>query len=237
MAETELGTPGRPSAYREYGRGRRRQPATCLGHQPRDGELPINHLASSPVRAKHTSYAVPGWGIGELWTSEVAVLAHEFAFGARPPEGAQGPPTGTLDAEPARGGHGFVPKERRRAAPPELDPDELVARVAAFLAGADEGFDDVPLDLGDGTPFQHAVASALRAVPRGEVVSYTELAALAGHPGAQRAVGTFCAHNPFAFLLPCHRVVGSNGIGGYGSAGIAVKRRLLALEGVTELAA
>jgi len=64
-----------------------------------------------------------------------------------------------------------------------------------------------------------------------------ELAALAGHPGAQRAVGTFCAHNPFAFLLPCHRVVGSNGIGGYGSAGIAVKRRLLALEGVTELAA
>ena len=190
------------------------------------------------MRAKHTSYAVPGWGVGELWTSEVAVLAHEFAFGARPPKGAESPPTGRLDAEPARGGHGFVPNERRRAAQPlELDPDELAARVAAFLAGADEGFDDVPLDLGDRTPFQHAIASALRAVPRGEVVSYAELAALAGHPGAQRAVGTFCAQNSFAFLLPCHRVVGSAGIGGFGSAGIAVKRRLLALEGVTGLAA
>jgi len=131
-----------------------------------------------------------------------------------------------------------VPNERRRAAQPlELDPDELAARVATFLAGADEGFDDVPLDLGDRTPFQHAIASALRAVPRGEVVSYAELAALAGHPGAQRAVGTFCAQNSFAFLLPCHRVVGSAGIGGFGSAGIAVKRRLLALEGVTGLAA
>ena len=64
-----------------------------------------------------------------------------------------------------------------------------------------------------------------------------ELAALAGYPGAARAVGTFCARNAFAFFLPCHRVVASDGIGGYGSAGIAVKRRLLALEGVTGLAA
>jgi O-6-methylguanine DNA methyltransferase len=190
------------------------------------------------VRAKHTSYAVPGWGVGELWTSDVAVLAHEFEFGARPPEGAASPPTGTLDAGAARVGSGFAPKERKRAGPkPELDPDELVARFAAFLAGADERLADVPLDLGDCTPFQHAVASALRMIPRGEVVSYAELAALAGHPGAQRAVGTFCAHNSFAFLLPCHRVVGSHGIGGYGSAGVAVKRRLLALEGVTGLAA
>ncbi|MBA2642236.1 MAG: MGMT family protein, partial [Actinobacteria bacterium] len=51
--------------------------------------------------------------------------------------------------------------------------------------------------------------------------------------GAQRAVGTFCARNRFMFLLPCHRVVGSAGIGGYGSAGVGVKRRLLALEGVS----
>jgi O-6-methylguanine DNA methyltransferase len=204
------------------------------------------------VRATETRYAVPGWGVGELWTSSVAVLAHEFAFepeqllAARPLEGAVGPPTGTLSGQHTRGADGFVPTSRREpeaAEPPDLDLSldldlhELVARFAAYLAGADVGFDAVPLDLDDCTPFQRAVAATLRDVPRGTVVSYAELAALAGYPGAQRAVGTFCARNRFAFLLPCHRVVGADGIGGYGSAGVAVKRRLLALEGVTGLAA
>ncbi|MGH3079386.1 MAG: methylated-DNA--[protein]-cysteine S-methyltransferase [Gaiellaceae bacterium] len=204
------------------------------------------------MRATETRYVVPGWGGGELWTSSVAVLAHEFAFepeqllAARPLEGAVGPPTGTLPGQHTREADGFVPTSRREpeaAQPPDLDlsldldPHELVARVAAYLAGADVGFDAVRLDLDDCTPFQRAVAATLRDVPRGTVVSYAELAALAGYPGAQRAVGTFCARNRFAFLLPCHRVVGADGIGGYGSAGVAVKRRLLALEGVTGLAA
>ena len=69
-------------------------------------------------------------------------------------------------------------------------------------------------------------------MPRGEVVSYGELAALAGYPGAARAAGAFCAANRFAFLVPCHRVVGAHGIGGYGACRVEVKRRLLALEGV-----
>ena len=110
--------------------------------------------------------------------------------------------------------------------------EALVARLRAFFAGEDVRFDDVVLDLGWTTPFQRAVAETLRTVQRGEVVSYGELAALAGYPNAQRAVGTFCARNRFMVLLPCHRVVGAAGIGGYGSAGVAVKRRLLALEGV-----
>jgi len=113
-----------------------------------------------------------------------------------------------------------------------LDPGDLTARFAAFLAGEDVRFDDVRLDLDGNTPFQQSVTKALRAVPRGEVVSYGELAALAGYPGAARAAGTFCAHNRFMLLVPCHRVVGADGIGGYGSAGVGVKRRLLALEGV-----
>jgi methylated-DNA-[protein]-cysteine S-methyltransferase len=123
-----------------------------------------------------------------------------------------------------------VPSSRQSADARDLDPDELVARLGAYLAGADVRFDDVPLDLDGATPFQRAVATAIRRVPRGEVVSYAELAALAGHPRAQRAVGTFCARNRFMFLLPCHRVVATDGIGGYGIAGTAVKRRLLALE-------
>jgi methylated-DNA-[protein]-cysteine S-methyltransferase len=112
------------------------------------------------------------------------------------------------------------------------DGSGLVARLRAFLAGDDVRFDDVRLDLAWATPFQRAVAEVLRAVPRGEVVSYGELAALAGHPNAQRAAGTFCARNRLMLFLPCHRVVGADGIGGYGSAGVAVKRRLLALEGI-----
>lgn len=111
--------------------------------------------------------------------------------------------------------------------------DELVERFRAFLAGDDVDFDDVEIDLGWATPMQQALAETLRSVPPGEVVSYGELAALAGRPGAARAAGAFCAANRFAFIVPCHRVVAAHGIGGYGSAGVDVKRRLLALEGIT----
>jgi methylated-DNA-[protein]-cysteine S-methyltransferase len=110
--------------------------------------------------------------------------------------------------------------------------DALVERIRAFLAGEDETFADVELDLSAMTDFERAVVQKLRAIPRGEVVTYGELAALTGHPNAQRAVGSVCAKNRFAFFVPCHRVVAANGIGSYGSAGAAVKRRLLALEGV-----
>jgi methylated-DNA-[protein]-cysteine S-methyltransferase len=210
------------------------------------------------VRVKHTGYAVPDWGSGDLWTSDDAVLAHEFSFG----EAALAAPAG---ARPADLGPLRTPPEDRRAAPSSIAvatrspaalgsriavshsrrtqpraglrlspvaPEELVRRFAAFLTGADVDFADVPLDLDDLTPFQVAVTRSLRGIPRGTVVSYAELAALAGYPRAQRAVGTFCARNRFAFLLPCHRVVGAGGIGGYGSAGVGVKRRLLLLEGV-----
>ena len=88
------------------------------------------------------------------------------------------------------------------------------------------------IDLEWATPLQRAIVDALRSVPRGEVVSYGELAALAGRPRAPRAAGAVCSANRFAFIVPCHRVVSATGIGGYGDAGIDVKRRLLALEGV-----
>lgn len=146
-----------------------------------------------------TRYGVRGWGVGELWTQEALVLAHDFLFGE---EDA----AGTCD----------------RALP---------ARLSAFLAGEPDDFRDVDIDLSWATPFQRAVAETLRRVPWGEVVSYGELAALAGYPGAARAVGTFCAGNRFALIVPCHRVVAADGIGGYGPDGAGVKRRLLALEG------
>jgi len=106
----------------------------------------------------------------------------------------------------------------------------LAGRLEAFFGGADDEFADVELELDEG--FYGDCERVLRAVPRGEVVTYGELAALAGRPGAARAAGTFCARNRLAPFVPCHRVVAANGIGGYGSAGPELKRRLLALEGV-----
>jgi methylated-DNA-[protein]-cysteine S-methyltransferase len=113
--------------------------------------------------------------------------------------------------------------------PPASD---LVERFRTFLAGTPVVFDDVELDLSWATSFQRALTEALRRIPRGEVVTYGELAALAGRPGAARAAGAFCASNRFALVVPCHRVVAADGIGGYGPDGIPVKRRLLELEGV-----
>jgi methylated-DNA-[protein]-cysteine S-methyltransferase len=107
----------------------------------------------------------------------------------------------------------------------------LARKLAAYFAGDEVVFDDVELDLDELSPFQLALAASLRSVPRGEVVSYGELAALAGRPGAQRAAGTFCARNRLPIFLPCHRVVSAEGIGSYGALGVEYKRRLLALEG------
>lgn len=160
-------------------------------------------------------------------------LGAEALLGAEAPKGERGPPRATLPAVASRMANSFVPVPRRCSiGSGSARSDELVERFAALLAGDAVTFDDVDLDLAWATPFQRSVLEALRSVPRGEIVTYGELAALAAHPGAARATGSLCARNPFAFIVPCHRVVGSNGIGGYGCAGIEVKRRLLALEGV-----
>ncbi|MDX6503238.1 MAG: methylated-DNA-[protein]-cysteine S-methyltransferase [Gaiellaceae bacterium] len=112
----------------------------------------------------------------------------------------------------------------------EQSDHELARRLSAWFGGAPDDFAAVELDLEWCTPFERQLVDALRGVPAGATVSYGELAALAGRPRAARAAGTFCANNRFAIVVPCHRVVAANGIGGYGSLGVAYKRRLLALE-------
>lgn len=204
------------------------------------------------MRARETRYAVAGWGRGVLWTAGGVVLAHDFAFDPvsdtrskhRTPlaelvpssTGPSGAGISRRGAPPACGEIGALlahsALDSVRCLTPEAPEEALVGRFRALLAGERVAFGDVLLDLSWCSPFQRAVALALRGVPWGEVVSYGELAALAGYPGAARAAGTFCARNRFAFLLPCHRVVAADGIGSYGAGGVAVKRRLLALEGV-----
>jgi methylated-DNA-[protein]-cysteine S-methyltransferase len=107
----------------------------------------------------------------------------------------------------------------------------VVALVKAYFAGEDVSLDEVPVDLEYDTRFCTRCAEALRTVPRGEVVTYGELAALAGAPGAARAAGTFCARNRLGLFVPCHRVVAAGSLGSYGSLGMGYKRRLLELEG------
>ena len=116
---------------------------------------------------------------------------------------------------------------------PQARAHPLAERFRAYFAGERASFDDVQLDLESCTPFQRAVTEKLRAVPYGEAVTYGELAALAGYPGAQRAVGTFCARNRFPLVVPCHRVVAAGGLGPYGALGTSYKRRLLELERVS----
>jgi methylated-DNA-[protein]-cysteine S-methyltransferase len=184
------------------------------------------------VAIVETRYAVSGWGAGEVWRAGGILVAHDFHFGrgsqAAPLEGAHVPPPGTVAPGPSHEGDRFVPSRHR------LDSlaDGLVDRFRAFLAGEAVDFGDIEIDLEWATPLQRELTERLRAVPRGEVVSYGELAALAGRPGAARAAGAVCSGNRFSFVVPCHRVVAASGIGGYGSAGVEVKRRLLALEGV-----
>ena len=115
------------------------------------------------------------------------------------------------------------------------DPHALVDRVRAYFGGARDGFDDVDLDLEWCTPFQRAAVEAMRSIPYGETATYGEVAALAGHPNAQRAVGSVCASNRFGLFVPCHRVVAAGGLGSYGSLGLGYKRRLLELEGCVVL--
>ena len=204
-------------------------------------------------------YDAPGFGVGEVWTQDGMIVRHELACealrleqerqpprpagqgsgagqesGAGPTESAAGPaPTEATTASPDGGAR--LPA---RTLPPGSSPvrDDCVPglcrRIVAHLGGVVTSYDEIPIDMTWATPLQRDLTAVARAIPWGEVVSYGELAALAGRPGAARAAGSFCAENRFSLIVPCHRVVAANGIGGYGAAGLDLKHRLLALEGV-----
>jgi methylated-DNA-[protein]-cysteine S-methyltransferase len=106
---------------------------------------------------------------------------------------------------------------------------ELLTR---YFAGEPVEPTALPVDL-HGTPFQLRVWNALRAIPRGQVRTYGELAVAIGSPGGMRAVGGANGRNPVAVVVPCHRVVAAGGqLGGF-TSGLAFKRLLLGLEGLT----
>ena len=108
-----------------------------------------------------------------------------------------------------------------------------IEQIQKHLEGTMQRFDDIELDMEGEPPFWKRVYRAARKVPAGRTLSYGELAARAGSKNAARAVGQALAKNPFAIVVPCHRVLGSHGaIGGFSAhGGTGVKQRLLAIEG------
>ena len=116
----------------------------------------------------------------------------------------------------------------------ELVPDNatvgpLAERIATMIATGETGGAEIPLDL-VGTPFQRRVWAELRAIPPGETATYADVARRLGEPSATRAVANACAGNHAAVVVPCHRVVRTDGgLGGY-RWGIGRKRQLLDAE-------
>lgn len=108
------------------------------------------------------------------------------------------------------------------------DPAGAATALRRYLAGDRGALDPVPVDLG-GTPFQRDVWSELRSIPAGTTITYSELARRVGRPNAVRAVGAANGANPVSLFVPCHRVVGKDGLRGY-AGGLTRKEWLLAHE-------
>jgi methylated-DNA-[protein]-cysteine S-methyltransferase len=183
------------------------------------------------VTVTHVVYDVEGWGVGELVVEHERVVWHELPW-PRPDRTCRAGATASVEPSrtPTHPGLGAVVSEKTSPGSRAFAAD-VVRLLQHYFAGEEVSLEQVPVDLEYETPFLGRCAAALRTVPRGEVVTYGELAALAGAPGAARAAGSFCARNRLGLFVPCHRVVAAGGLGSYGAYGPGYKRRLLALEG------
>ena len=109
-----------------------------------------------------------------------------------------------------------------------VDISKLALEIVAYLESGSP-CTSAKLDMSACTDFQKQIYALVQAIPRGETMTYGQVAERAAHPGAARAVGRAMASNPFAILVPCHRVVAKMGLGGY-LWGTEMKEKLLRLE-------
>jgi methylated-DNA-[protein]-cysteine S-methyltransferase len=128
---------------------------------------------------------------------------------------------------------GSTSGQRSDSPPPYII--EVAEKIRAHLNGGAQDFQDVCVDLESMGVFTQQVLTACRNIPAGRTMSYSELARMIHHPGAARAVGQALARNPIPLIIPCHRVLTTDGRAGGFSApgGVETKVRILAGEGVT----
>ena len=138
-------------------------------------------------------------------------------------------PEGTDSATLAR-------MKRRFVGVPEAAPlpaiESVIKRILALLQGEPDPLLDIPLDMSQVSQFEQRVYEITRSIPPGRTLTYGEVAAQIGEPGAARAVGQALGHNPFAPVVPCHRVLAAgSGAGGFSAGGgVATKLRMLQIE-------
>ena len=118
-----------------------------------------------------------------------------------------------------------------RAKPTRGKEDRISREVREYFRGTRKDLRDIPLDLSESTPFERRVYEATRQIPFGKVATYGQIAKAIGSPNAQRAVGNALGKNPVGIVVPCHRVVGWNSLGGF-TGGLDHKKKLLRFEGV-----
>jgi O-6-methylguanine DNA methyltransferase len=152
-----------------------------------------------------------------------------IAWGKRGVAGVQLPEAGEAETR-ARMLHRF-PAAGETAPPPEVE--KAVERIVALLRGEAGDLAEVTLDMDQVPAFHRRVYEVARTIPPGKTLSYGDIAARLGAPGAARAVGQALGRNPFPIVVPCHRVLAAGGkIGGFSAqGGVATKRRMLAIEG------
>ena len=215
--------------------------ATVLGDRRPGPEL-ARWLATEPGRRELAAHRRALRALGELYGSRVverlgaAAAVHYTSLAA---------PIGRVlvavgDAGLVRVGFrqseaAFVAELERqlgvRAVRSTSQTAAVVAQLRAYFAGRRRRF-EVPVDLSHVTPFVRRVLTATMQVPAGNLVSYGDIARRIGQPKGSRAVGQALGRNPIPIVIPCHRVIAAGGrIGGY-TGGLAIKRRLLRIEGV-----
>ncbi len=170
--------------------------------------------------------------------------SHDIKLISKPFQDFYGPnnlryklPTGHIDIIQTRShiSHIFFNDDSRFYEPPFIPQTELLRRTKNILDryfdGESVDFREIPVKIEMGTDFQNSVWNTIHQIPYGEVRSYKWIAEQIGRPKAVRAVGSATGNNPITIIIPCHRVIGSNGnLGGYGG-GLERKRQLLTLEG------
>ncbi len=162
------------------------------------------------------SFSVPGGRVLEIRSCGSLLAGIRYL-----PAGAASPCAAALAAE---GGSCCTPV----CVPASGLAAEAAHRLELYFSGSLRVF-DLPLEPAR-TSFLAAVRSAMLSIPYGETVSYSELARMAGYPGAVRAAALACRNNPFMIVVPCHRVVGKNGsLTGY-AGGLQLKQVLIDIE-------